>query len=371
VAGGAGVGDAGLFREHWGDETERVGCDVIVFNRLLDTRHVTGRTLTTGTPGSVMSVLGDGTFEACYVLSCVALQADLIAAGVEVGGVLVVVDLVAVEAADLAMVHITLHEIVALHAVFVRGKVGELEKVCCAGFKFFELPVVGEVFAYFEADGPVVVLSLDGIGEGLALAMTLDAGVVGTNKVESAGVDDVRLGRMGGVKTAGTVAFLTTNVPLGDLVGVDVVIHGVAAVAERASGTLLVGLAVERNPPVSSLLDVKWKPALFIDVPLGRLDEVVIPDFCEVALLVAAAVDKSDLLEIEGDERISMGEVAENGFGINGRIAHDVGHASLLPTRVLGRVAALAGLRTYVVRRSLTESRMKSEHHYQYDQRRS
>ena len=44
-------------------------------------------------------------------------------------------NLVAVETADFAVIHVALHEIVALHAVLVRGKVGELIEVGNAGLE--------------------------------------------------------------------------------------------------------------------------------------------------------------------------------------------------------------------------------------------
>ena len=272
------------------------------------------------------------------------MQAYLIATGVEVRDVLVAVDLVAVEAADPAVIHVALHEIVALHTVLVRGEVGELVEVCRAGLQLFELPVVVEAFADFEAYGPVVVLVLDGVGEGLALAVALDAGVVGADEVEAAGVDDVRFGGVSDVEAAGAVAFLAADVPLGDLMSVDVVVDGVAAVAQGAGRSLHVALAVVGNPPVGSLLDVVGQPALFVDVPLCGKHEVVLADFGEVTLLIAAAVDEGDLFQVKGDERIGVREVAEDCVGVLEGIAHDVGHAGLFPAGVLGCMAALAGL---------------------------
>ena len=108
------------------------------------------------------------------------------------------------------------------------------------------------------------------------------------------------------VQAAGAVALFAADVPLGDLVGVDVVVDGVAAVAERAGGALHVGVGVEGRPPVGALLDVIGEPAFFCDVPLRGEDEVVVADFGEVALLVAAAVDEGDLVEREGDERVGV-----------------------------------------------------------------
>jgi len=163
VAGGAWVGDAGLLGLNRRDEAEGVGADEVVLDGLLDARHVTGDTLASGAVCGVMRVFRDGALEACGVLAGVAGEADLVAASVEAGGVFVAVNLVAVEAANLAVVHVALDIVVALHAVFVRGKIGELVEVGCAGLELFELPVVDETLAHLEADGPIVVFALDGI----------------------------------------------------------------------------------------------------------------------------------------------------------------------------------------------------------------
>jgi len=179
--------------------------------------------------------------------------------------------------------------------------------------------------------------------------VALDAGVVGADKVEAVWVDYVFLGGMRDVQATGAVTFFAADVPLGDLAGVDVVVDGVAAVAERAGWALLVALAVERDPPVRSLLDVVWQPDFFLHVPLRGQDEVVVADLCEVALLPAAAVDEGNLLEIEGAQRIGVGEVAEDCVGMDGWVAYDVGHAGLLPSGVQRGVAALAGLGTNVM----------------------
>src|SRR6185437_3432904 len=178
----------------------------------------------------------------------------------EVGLVLRAVDLVAVEAADVAVVHDAFREVVALHAIFVRGEVGELVEVGDAGLEIFEAPVVGEALAGDVADGPVVVLAVDGTGERAALAVALDAGVVGGDGGEARGVHDVVAGGVRDVKAAGSVALFTADVPLGDLMGVDVVVDGVAAVAERAGGALHVGVGVEGGPPVGAFFGVVGKP---------------------------------------------------------------------------------------------------------------
>ena len=51
----------------------------------------------------------------------------------------------------------------------------------------FELPEVLKILAHFEADGPIVILAVDGIGQRLALGMALDADVVGLHEIETRG----------------------------------------------------------------------------------------------------------------------------------------------------------------------------------------
>ena len=82
--------------------------------------------------------------------------------------------------------------------------------------------------------------------------MALDANVVATHGIESLRIDDVLAGRMGDVETAGAVTFFTSNVPLGDLTIVDVVVDRMATVAGGTGWTVEVGRAVEGYPPIGS-----------------------------------------------------------------------------------------------------------------------
>ena len=121
-------------------------------------------------------------------------EAERIADGAEVRRVLIAVDLVAVEAANSAMVHHALHEVVALHAIFVGGEVGVLEEIGDARLQRFETPVVGEPLAGQEADRPVIIFSGDGAVERAALGVALHADVVGAHKVEVLRIHDVGFG---------------------------------------------------------------------------------------------------------------------------------------------------------------------------------
>ena len=154
------------------------------------------------------------------------------------------------------MVHSALDKVIALHAVFVGGQVGVLVEVGYAGFKLFQLPVVGETVA--GGSPPASRSSLPSIAS-VSSAAALDCGtgcrcrcrgrsrVLRGSRCWAAWVCDVLAAR--------TMALFAAYVPLGDLFCFDVVIHAVAAVAEGPVGRSMLW-AVEGHPPVGICLDV-------------------------------------------------------------------------------------------------------------------
>ena len=85
---------------------------------------------------------------------------------------------------------------------------------------------------------------------------------------------------------ARAVAAFASDVPLGDLFGVDVITDGVAAIARRACRTLHIVRWIIRSPPVcSGVWHVIGAPCFIADVPLSRKRIVVISNFGKVALL--------------------------------------------------------------------------------------
>ena len=98
--------------------------------------------------------------------------------------------------------------------------------------------------------------------------------------------------------------------------GLDVVVHRVAAVAQRTRRPLhLIGRIV-LDPPVGSRLDVVAPPGLVPHVPLSGEDVVVVAPLGEVALLPLAAVGERDVLLAEGHERVRRREVADDGVRV-------------------------------------------------------
>lgn len=75
-------------------------------------------------------------------------------------------DIVAGEAGDAATIHHALNEVVALHAIFVRGAVGKMSETRLAQRVFLELPEIAKILADAISDGPIVVLAFDGIRRG-------------------------------------------------------------------------------------------------------------------------------------------------------------------------------------------------------------
>src|ERR1700740_1415827 len=98
-----------------------------------------------------MGVLADRAFESCGILRVVAAKAEGVALLDQVGFIAIAVDVVAVEAATLAVVHDALHEVIALHAILVRGEIGVLKEVGCAWLELFKLPMIGKTLAREES----------------------------------------------------------------------------------------------------------------------------------------------------------------------------------------------------------------------------
>lgn len=141
---------------------------------------------------------------------------------------------------------------------------------------------------------------------------------------------------------AGAVAALTANVPLGDLACVNVVVHGMAAVAERAGGAAGVFRRIVRHPPIGVFSDVVFAPLFVFDFPLCAERVVIIADFREVALFPKAAVNEGDLPLSKRRDRVGGG-IGEEGVRVFAGIANDVGHGRVFPAVVKLGVALSTG----------------------------
>src|SRR5579872_6796999 len=127
--------------------------------------------------------------------------------------------------------------------------------------------------------------------------MALDAGIAGRHVVQMSGIDNVGARGMCDMFAAGAMAAFAANVPLGDLFCVNVITHRMAAVAKRPCGAVEVVTGIKRSPPIASCgRHLIFAPFLVYDFPLNGQREIVVADFCEVALLPDASVDESHLI---------------------------------------------------------------------------
>ena len=83
-----------------------------------------------------------------------ALQAQHLGRHQEVRIVARAVDVVAHVATHTVRVHLALYKIVSLHAVLVRGAVGEMSEALFAQGVIFQLPVIAEIHTYLESNRP-------------------------------------------------------------------------------------------------------------------------------------------------------------------------------------------------------------------------
>src|SRR5438445_5706625 len=106
-----------------------------------------------------------------------------------------------------------------------------------------------------EADRPVVIFSFDGTGERASLRVALDAGVVGADVIHSRRIHYVAPRGLLDVRTARTMTLFTAHVPLRHLLGLNVVINRMTAVASRPGRPLHIVGRIERGPPIGSVCD--------------------------------------------------------------------------------------------------------------------
>src|ERR1700676_4169521 len=99
-------------------------------------------------------------------------------------------------------------------------------------------------------DRPIIILTLNRIGERAALRMALDARVRGLDVVHSARIQDVAARSMLDMLAPRAMAALAAYVPFRHLLGLNVVVDGMAAIAGGASGPLHIVGRIKLCPPV-------------------------------------------------------------------------------------------------------------------------
>jgi len=184
--------------------------------------------------------------------------------------------------------------------------------------------------------------AFDRIFPGSALRVTLNAHVVGADRLELRGVHD-RFGTLIlNVLTSRTVTALAPNVPFRHRFGLDVVVDRMTPIAQGTRRPLHLVIGVHACPPVGARLRGIRAPRLVLDVPLRREDEVVVATFGEVALLPFAAVDERDVANTERDERVRAREISDDRVRMLLRVPHDVRHQRAFPPGVNVAMARFA-----------------------------
>src|SRR5882757_4200909 len=114
--------------------------------------------------------------------------------------------------------------------------------------------------------------------------MALNAGVVRGYVIHLSRVEDVGACGMGDVFAAGTVAAFAADIPLRNLLGVNVIVDRVTAIAGWSCRSLHVVRRIEGRPPVGTCIcDMILEPLLVVNVPLHRKRIVVVTYLGEIA----------------------------------------------------------------------------------------
>lgn len=119
----AGVWDAELLGHLWPDKSECMAADELTLDGDFDLRHVACRALASSAFFGMMRMFSDRGAQACGIVVGVTAEAKLISGCDQVGRVATAVNIMAIKTAETAMIHVAVHEIVALHPVLVRSAV--------------------------------------------------------------------------------------------------------------------------------------------------------------------------------------------------------------------------------------------------------
>ena len=107
--------------------------------------------------------------------------------------------------------------------------------------------------------------------------MALNACIACLHVIHSRGIQDIPARRMLRVLASRTVTFFAAYVPLCHLLGVNVVVYRVAAIASRSRRPLHIVWWIEWHPPVCAVSRKIGTPDLLGHIPLRWLGKVVVP----------------------------------------------------------------------------------------------
>ena len=161
----------------------------------------------------------------------VAIQANLIRRLAQLRIIVGAMHIVARSAGNTMPVHHALRKVVALHPVLVCSAVGKEVESGLTQLAVFQLPVVLQPQADVVTDRPIVIFPIDRVRQRLSLRVALDAGIVSGHAIHFRRIQNVAARGMRHMLAARSVAALTADVPLSDLLGLDVVVDGMAPVA--------------------------------------------------------------------------------------------------------------------------------------------
>jgi hypothetical protein len=120
----------------------------VVFDRLLDLRHVASDTLAARASLRVVRMFAHCSVESSSVLFGVAKEAKQISRHLQIRLIGVAVDLMAVKTTKSTMVHCALHKIVSLHPVLVRSQFSVLIEISRSRLGLFKLPMISQPFSW-------------------------------------------------------------------------------------------------------------------------------------------------------------------------------------------------------------------------------
>ena len=172
-----------------------MGADEDVRDGGLNFRHVASDALATRRIGLVMGVF----FECSRVWTikrhgAVTVETEFVDGLSKLGVVLCAVYVVAIEAGDSAPVHHALHEIIALHSVFMCSAIGEVRECSLAQYVFFKHPKVRQLQSHAIAYGPIVVFPFNWIRQWASLRVALNTDVIRSNVVHFCWIQNVVAG---------------------------------------------------------------------------------------------------------------------------------------------------------------------------------
>src|SRR5579875_923984 len=181
------------------------------------------------------------------------------------------------------------------------------------------------------------------------LRMALDANIVRAHKVKPGRIHNAALfpGSLD-VLASRPVAALAAHIPLRHGPGCNVVIHGMAAIAQRAGGPLHGVVRIVWCPPVFARAGMVLQPDMVNNIPLYRQRIVMVAALDEVPLLPVTAVDESNILLAKFIIGIRLGEIAQEGLRMRARVLNHVRHPRIFPSVVDREMTGFAGLRANI-----------------------